>query len=77
MSQLIPSYPLSKFKKLSAAKIRQLKSCELTSDGSYVCTIVCPQTDYIRTQTEYNAQLSNSVGGKALEEVLEAVNAPV
>ncbi len=77
MSELIPSYPLSEFKKLKTEEIRRLKSCELTSDGIYVCTIVVPQTDYIRVQTEYNCQTGNAVGGETLENILakEAVNA--
>lgn len=78
MSELIPSYPLSEFKKLNSKQIRRLKSCQLTSDGKYLCAIICPQTDYIRTQAEYMAQLSNSVGGQDLEEVTaEVVHAPV
>ncbi len=71
MSELIPSIPLSKFKKLKASEIERLKSCEITSDGQYLCTIVRPQTDYIRTKAEYMAQLSNSVGGQGLEEILK------
>lgn len=70
MSTLIPSYSLSEFKKLKAGQIRKLKSCELTSDGEYVCTIVVPQTDYIRLQVENLAQLGNAVGGKTLEQII-------
>lgn len=77
MSELIPSYPLSEFKKLKTEQIRRLKSCEVTSDGEYLFTFIQPQTDYIRTQAEYMAQLSNSVGGQNLEEILEVVSAPV
>ena len=58
------------FKKLRASQIRQLKSCELYADGVYVCTVTIPSTDYIRVQTEYNAQLSNSIEGKELSEVV-------
>lgn len=74
MSTLIPEYNLSDFKKLNAGQIRRLKSCELVADGEYVCTIVCPQSDYIRAQTEYKAQLSNSIGGEDLTDILKEVN---
>lgn len=78
MSDLIPSIPLSKFKKLKASQVKRLKSCEITSDGEYLFTFINPKTDYIRTQAEYMAQLSNSVGGQDLEEITaEVVNAPV
>ncbi len=69
MSELIPSIPLSKFKKLKADQLRRLKSVEVTFDGEYLFAFINPQTDYIRTQAEYMAQLSNSVGGQGLEEI--------
>lgn len=71
MAELIPSYNLSDFKKLKAAEIRRLKSAEITADGEYVCTIIVPQTDYIRVRTEYLAQLGNSVKGETLEQILK------
>ena len=74
---LIPTVSLSEFKKLKADQIRQLKSFEMTSDGEYLCTVVIPNTEYIKTQTEYTSLLSNSVGGKAMEELLEAEVVPV
>ena len=77
MSDLIPSIPLSKFKKLKAHELQKLKSCEVTSDGEYLFSFIQPQTDYIRTQAEYMAQLSNSVGGQNLEEILEVASATV
>ena len=70
MSDLIPSIPVSEFKKLTIGQIRRLKSCELTADGEYLCTIICPQTDYIKLQVEHLAQLGNSVSGESLEQVL-------
>ena len=70
MATLIPEVNMSEFKRLNASQIRSLKSCELYADGVYVCTVIVPSTDYIRVQTEYNAELSNSVGGKNLEEVV-------
>jgi hypothetical protein len=74
MATLIPNYALSDFKKLKASEIRQLKSCELVADGEYVCTIVIPQTDFIRVQVENTAQLGNSVSGKTLEQVISKEN---
>ncbi len=74
MAELIPSYSISEFKKLTTEQIRRLKSCELTSDGNYLCTIINPTTDYIRAEAEDKGQLSNSIGKETLEEILgEAV----
>lgn len=70
MATLIPNYALTDFKKLEASEIRKLKSCELTSDGEFVCTVVIPQTDYIRLQVENLAQLGNAVGGEIIEQLL-------
>jgi hypothetical protein len=70
MATLIPEYNLSDFKKLKAGQIRRLKSCELVADGEYVCTVIIPQSDYIRMQAEYKSQLSNSVGGEDLADIL-------
>jgi len=73
MSNLIPSYPLSKIRNLSGKQLRELKSCEVTVDGEYAFTIISPTTDYIKLQAEYLGQLGNSVGKHTLEEV----NAPL
>lgn len=70
MSQLIPSYSITEFKKLKAHEIARLKSCEITSDGEYLFTFINPTTEYIRIQAEYQGQLSNSVGKETLEEIL-------
>ena len=69
MSELIPSVAFSELKKLNARQIKQMKSCEVSSDGKYLFTIVVPQTDFIKTQIEYLCQLSNSVGGEDLSKV--------
>lgn len=66
---LIPQIPLSQFRQLGKDKVRQLKSCELTVDGEYLCTVIVPQTDYTKTQCEYLGMNSNAVGGKDIEEV--------
>ena len=70
MAEFIPTYSLSDFKKLKASEIRRLKSCELTVDGEYICTIIRPQTDYIRLHSEQLGNLSNAVGGESLEDIL-------
>jgi len=72
MATLIPNIPFSEFKKLKANELKQLKSCEVTADGNYLFTFINAQTDYIKLQSEYNAQLSNSVGGKDISEILKA-----
>ena len=69
MSNLIPSVSLNDFKKLSSSQIRKLKSCEITADGEYVCTVIIPGTDYIKVQGEYMGQLSNSVAGETLAQI--------
>jgi hypothetical protein len=63
--------------KLKADQIRRLKTCEITFNSEYLFTVVVPQTDYIRVQTEYNGELSNAVGGETLEEILEVEHAIV
>lgn len=70
MSELIPSYSVTKFKSLTAHEIRQLKCCEITSDGKYLFTFINPNTDYIKCQAENMGQLSNSVGGKDLKDIV-------
>ena len=72
MSEIIPTYAISDFKKLKTPELKRLKCCEITSDGSYLFTFINPTTDFIKVQTEHMGQLSNSVGGrKTLEEILK------
>jgi hypothetical protein len=77
MAELIPSYSITEFRKLKVPQLKRLKSCEIMSDGKHLFTFVNPQTDYVRIQSEYLAQISNTVGGKALEEIVEVENASV
>ena len=70
MATLIPEITITDFRKLKAHELAELMSCEVISDGEYLFTFINPNTDYIRIQSEYMAQLSNSVGGKPLNEVL-------
>ena len=70
MPELISEISLGDFKKLKTSKLRQLKSCEVTSDGNYLFTFINPNTPYIRSHSEYLGNLSNTVGGKDLEDLL-------
>ena len=73
MATLISEMSITEFRKLKVYELKQLKSCEVYSDGEYLFTFVNPQTDYIRIQTEYLSQTGNAVSGKSLEEIREAV----
>ena len=64
---LIPEIPITQFKKLRVEEIKQLKSCVLTSDGEYLCTLIIPRTDFVQVRAEYLGVVSNSVGGVDLE----------
>jgi len=70
MAELIPTYTITEFRKLKASELRELKCCEVTSDGEYLFTFINPNTEYIKAQAENMGQLSNSVGGKTLEDIL-------
>lgn len=70
MSELIPSISITEFKRLNVRELKRLKSCEVTSDGRYLFTFINPNTEYIKFQAESMAQLSNSVGGETLEQIL-------
>lgn len=70
---LIPEIPITQFKKLRVEEIKQLKSCVLTSDGEYVCTLIVPTVDAIQVQAEHLGVRSNSVGGKDLSELFVEV----
>jgi len=73
MAELIPTYSITEFKKLKVPQLKQLKTCEITSDGEYLFTFVNPQTDYIRKTVENLGQLGNVLSGKNLEEILEEI----
>ena len=76
MASLIPNVSITEFKKLKPEQLKALKSCEVTSNGSYLFTFVNAKTGYIKNSVENLAQLSNAVGGKTIAEVVEE-NAPV
>ena len=73
----IPSYRLSDIKRLNTDQLKQLKCCEIISDGEYIGTLLIPATDYIKLTAENMGQLSNSVHGKSLEEVTGVESAAV
>ncbi len=73
MAQFIPEISISDFKKLKASQLKRLKSCEVYSDGEYLFTFVNGMTvpgGYLRTQSEYQCQRGNAVGGETLEQIL-------
>jgi hypothetical protein len=79
-SSLIPTYTLSDIKHLKATQIEKLKSCELTIDGEYLCTLIIPPKnggmtilDSCKTRAEQVAVSANSVGGKTLQEVRDMI----
>ena len=69
MATLIPEITLTEFKKLKADELKQLKCCEVYYNYDYLFTFVNPRTDYVRVQTEYMGEMSNTVGGKELGEI--------
>lgn len=73
MSDLIPSYAITEFRKLKVRQLKRLKSCEITSDGEYLFTFVngtLEPSGFLKTQTEYNCLNANAVGGETLAEIL-------
>ncbi len=79
MSELIPSYSLTDFRRIVRYpdKLKILKSCEVTFNGDYLFTFVNPQTDYIKLSIENLSQLSNSLSGVTMEELLETLGSNV
>lgn len=74
MAELIPSITFTEFHKLKADQLRRLKSYEITFNGDYLFTFVngkTEETGYLRTQTEYNCETANAVGGETLAEVTQ------
>mgnify|MGYP001606877209 CR=1 FL=1 len=73
MATLIPEMTISEFKKLKVYQMKELKSCEIYSDGQYLFTFVNGNTDssgYLRQQSEGRCQVANAVGGKTLQQIL-------
>jgi hypothetical protein len=67
----VPTITINEFKKLKASQIKEMKSVEVLSDGSYLFTAIIPPegagmsiTDTIRIQADFLGSRGNSVGGK-------------
>lgn len=74
---LIPQIARADFKKLSASKLREMKSVEVTSDGETLFFAIIPPlnggmtiVDTIKTEAEYLSARANTVGGKEPSELL-------
>lgn len=73
MAEFIPMISITEFKKLKAWQLRQMKSCEVYSDGEYLFTFVNGNLEpvgFLRKQTENNCLNANACGGKTIEEIL-------
>ena len=78
MATLIPNYKWTDWLKVAKmGRLKELKSGEVMFNGEYYFTFVNSQTDFIRTKTEYLCERGNAVGGKTIEELLEAEVAAV
>jgi hypothetical protein len=73
---LIPEVSHTDFKKLTAAQIKELQSCAVTSNGELLFIAIIPSgrggmaiKDDISIHAEYLAHRMNSTGGKTIEEV--------
>ena len=67
---IIPEVSITEFKKLKVHELKELKCCEVLSDGEYLFTFVNPATDYIRLTVQNLGQLSNTGRGKDLAEIV-------
>lgn len=75
MAEFIPEISITEFKKLKAYQLKELKSCEVYSDGEYLFTFVNGHTEpagFLRKQTENHCLTANALLGKTLEEILGA-----
>ncbi len=68
---LIPEISFTKFMKMKAGEVKELKSFIVTSNGEFLFIVTVPRTPYIREHVTELCNLSNTVGGRELE-VLEA-----
>ena len=74
MATLIPEYSFEEIIKVyELGKLNELQCGEVIVDGEYLFTFFngnIEPSSYQRTQAEYSGQVSNSVGGRSLEELL-------
>lgn len=72
MAEFIQDISLTRFRKLIVGKkadeLKELKTFAVTADGQHLFTVIIPQTDYIQVHADYLGQLSNSQGGKEIED---------
>lgn len=74
MSTLIPQMTITDFHKLKVHQLKRLKSCEIYADGEYLFSFVNGGVDasgFLRLQTEYRSQVTNSLFGETLEQILK------
>jgi hypothetical protein len=63
---LIPEIPLEGFRCLSDEEVRAMPSLVLLDrGGSYLATLILPETDYIKLKVEYLGEMSNGVMPKS------------
>ena len=74
---MIPKISYTKFRRLTAENIQELKSIEVTADGETLFVAIIPPkaggmtiNDSIKTEAVYLALRGNTVGGKDPEELL-------
>lgn len=80
MAEFIPEIAWTEFKKLKPEQLRKMKSCEVYFNCEYQFTFVNGHTEpagFLRKMTEHHCLTANAVGGKTIEEILEAQVAPV
>lgn len=75
MAQFISTYKWTDFLKVAKlGQLGRLKNCEISYNSEYLFTFVNGKIvpgGYLRTQTEYNCQTANAVGGESLEQILK------
>lgn len=76
MSTLIPMITITRFKRLKASEIKEMKAVEVMSDGEHLFTAIIPHGDYIarenlRTGAEYLSNKANMTGGLEPSELYE------
>jgi hypothetical protein len=79
-----PKIKYTDFKKLTAQKIKEMKSVEVISDNDTLFFAIIPPTnggmritDHIKTKADYLGAQGNTVGGKTPEEIIGSVPVPV
>ena len=77
MAEWIPSYTITEFKRLKVHQLRELKCCEIVSDGEYLFTFINSTIPNIRIHAEQLGLRANTVGGKYLEEIQEVEHSPL